>query len=116
MGDTDKISSSFQPYLANRQIHRESHAILAPSDHFPSYTDNLLDAGLAIGREIAVMRLPVWRGHEHRDVPPERFAPAITEQPLGSRIEKPNQAVFIDDDDAVGHGVEDGGKFRLDVL
>ena len=62
------------------------------------------------------MRLPVWRGHEHSDVPLDGFTPAIPEQPLGSRTEKPNQAVFIDDNEATRYGVEDDAKLRLDVL
>jgi hypothetical protein len=35
---------------------------------------------------------------------------------LGSRTEKPNPPVFFDDDEAVGHGVEDDVELRLNVL
>ena len=115
MGDADKEAASIQAHLADGQIHGKNHAVLAPTRYLSPDSDDLFDAGPEVGGKVAVVSLPVGRGHQHLDVLPERLILAVAEQPLGARREQLDRAAFVDDDNAVGNGVEDAAKLRFAI-
>ena len=60
-----------------------------------------------VAREVAVVLLVVRRRHQHADVAPDHFRFRISEQLLGAAVERLDDALGVDDDDAVDRRVED---------
>ena len=116
MGDADEVARAVEPDFADREIHREGRAVLAPPDDLAADADDLFDAGLSVGGEIAVMRLAIGRRHQHLDVSSERFLGAVAEQLLRASAEEQYVADLVDHNKTVDHAAEDGFKLfrRLD--
>ena len=54
-------------------------------------------------------------GHQDVDVVPDYHAGGVTEHSLGGRVEGLDDASFVDDDDGIDGGGEDGLRARLAV-
>ena len=54
--------------------------------------------------------------HQHPDVAPDELRGAIAEDPLGRRVDRPDPAVAVDDDDRVERRLDDGAEQRVAVL
>src|SRR5208283_1176989 len=62
--DTGEEVAPVQAHLADGQIQRENRAVLALTGYFPPDADDLLDARPEVSSEVAVVSLPVRRGHQ----------------------------------------------------
>ena len=94
-------------HLADRKMHRKGRSIAALAGHDASDADDVAFAGRAVARDVAVVARPVGFGHQLADVLADGFVFGIAEQSLGGGAEKLNDAVTVDDDHGVRHGVED---------
>ena len=101
-------TAAVQVHLTHRQRHGERGAIPALPAHFTPNADDVLLARLEIPRQVAVVLLPVGRGHEHADVLPNDVGGGIPKEALGRRIERLDGAALVDGDDAVHRGVQNG--------
>src|SRR5262249_62017867 len=81
----------------------------------PPNTDDVRLTRLEIPRHVAVVLLPVRRGHKHTDVLPKHFLGAIPKEALGRRVERLDKALYVDGDDTVHRGLQNGVRTRLTV-
>src|SRR4051794_23604733 len=94
-------------------MHRKRRTVLAHARHDTTDTDDAPFPGLQIAREIAVMAAAVRFRHQAADVSPDRFRRCIAELPLGGAAEKLNDAILVDDDHRIGHGIQNRTKVSL---
>src|SRR5882724_16378 len=77
-----------QGHLAHRQRYGKRRAIPAlPADLTPNADDMGL-ARLAIARQIAIVLLPIGRGHEHTDVFPNHLGGRVAKEALSRWVER----------------------------
>ena len=106
-------------HFSHGQLHRKSRAVLALADYEPSDPDDSPLSGPEVALEVAIVVLPVGRRHQALDVRADDFRRRKAEQPLGRRAEGMDDAVLIDHDHRVGHGIEDRrevGRARKSVI
>ena len=98
--------------LADRQLHREGAAVLAPPDDDAADADDAPLAGAAVAVEIAVVLFPVGLRHQHPDVLAADLVCRVAEQAFRGRAEELDGAALVDHDHRVGHGLEDRAQQR----
>ena len=81
-------------------------AVAPAARHLAADADDLGLAGLEIALEVSVVFLMLRRRHQQADIAPEDFGFGISEQPFGATVERLDDSPGVDDDDAVGRGVE----------
>src|SRR5690606_5415473 len=74
--------------------------------YLASLADDPLFAGSQVAFHIAVMSLPMGRGHQHADVPADHLVFPIAEEPLASTAEGLDDPAFIDSDHRIGGGID----------
>ena len=99
--DAGEVAFIPQAELADRQIHREGRAVLAPPDHFPPDADDLRLAGLEVAGEVAVVLAVVGFGHQQLDVLADDLRGRKAEDALRRRVEGRDRATAVDGDDPV---------------
>ena len=72
-------------------------------------------ARLEIACEIAVVGLPIGRGHEHTNVLAKHGMGGIAKETLGCRVERLDAAALINGDNPAHGSVQDGALARLTV-
>ena len=105
--DARKRRLAVDLHLADGQMKRKRAAVLAPPTHFAAGSDDARDTGFEVVGEVPVVLLAVGAGHQDLDVLAQHFGGAIAEQPLGRWVERLDEPLGVDDDDAVHGGVED---------
>ena len=70
--------------------------VLAATTHFAADTNDLFDARIHIAGHVPVVLAPVWLGHEHFNVLPQKLGRIVAKQTLGSRIDVLDEAPMID--------------------
>src|SRR5665213_1704601 len=99
--------------LADRQFHRKGRAVLALADHDAADANDASLAGGQIMIQIAVVAAAIRLRHQHLDVAPGHLGGGPAELFFRGRAKRLDQAPLVDDDDGVGHGVEDGAQMRF---
>ena len=108
--DSSEQTVSVQLHFAHGQIRGKRTAVLALPDDLAADADDLaLAAGQVTGQKIVVLVAPRWR-HQDVDVATHDFVGSVPEQPLGSGIERADDAALVDRDDAVDGSVDDGAR------
>ena len=100
-------------HLADRELHGEGRAILALTGDDAVDADDALLAGGEVARDIAVMLLAKRTRHQHAHIAADDRVLAIAEQALGGGAEGLHDAVLVDHDGRVRHGVEDRAEPRF---
>ena len=99
--------------FADRQLHRELRAVLGEALDQPAVADDARFAGPEIIGNVAVVLRAVGLGHQHLDVVADHFLGSISEQVRGRGAKRSYEAVLVDDDHRLRHGVEDRTQMRL---
>ena len=108
MHDAGEHTAAVQVHLTHGQRHGERGAIPALPAHVTPDADDVRLTRLAVARQVAIVLLPIGRGHEHPDVLPNHGGGGIPKEALRRRIQRGDHAVLIDRDDPVHGGLEDG--------
>ena len=82
--------------------------VLAAGDDLPADADDSPLAGPDVTAEVLVVLLLVRRRHEQLDVAADHLGRGEPEQPLGRRVERLDDASFVDGDEGIDGRVEDG--------
>ena len=101
-----ELAFTADPHFPDRQLHRKQRAVAAATGHLAADADDLGLAGLEIALEVPVMLLMLWRRHQQADIAPDDLRFGIAEQLLSTAVERLDDSLGTDDDDAVGRGVE----------
>src|SRR5690606_6107808 len=106
--DAGEEALAIEHELADGQLERERGAITAQSDELAPPADNarLTDAGVAF--EVLDAVRAVRLGHECGERRADHVGRLVAEHAFRSGIERADDAVLIDTDDAVDRAVEDG--------
>jgi hypothetical protein len=110
--DPGELPLPLNQHLADGQVQREHRTVKLQSLDLASDADDSRVTFLEIAGEIAVVGLPVWRGHEDRDVATEYLGFAVPKQPLRGRIEHLDSAPRIDHHNRVNGRLDDHGGQR----
>ena len=73
-------------------------------------------AGGQIVLQVAIVLVLIGRWHQQLDILVPQFVGRVAKQSLGSRVERFDQALFINGDDGVDGGFEDGARRRFAIL
>jgi len=105
-----------QPDLAHLQFHRKRRAILASGDHGAADGKDMPLTGGRIAFDIAILISGVRGRHQAVDIAADEFGGCGSEHPLRRRADGLNEPPVIDDDEAVGDGIENGEQQRFATL
>ena len=94
------------PHLADRKMNRKQRAVTSSSGHLAADADDPGVAGCEVSLQVPVVLLVMRRRHQHADVAAEHFGFGIAEQLLRAAVERLDDALGVDDDDAVNRRVE----------
>ena len=108
VADASKETQAVQVYFAHRQRDRKRRAIPALSADFPPDADDVRLTHLEVPHQVAIVFLPVRRGHEHPDVLSNHFVGGIAKEALGCWVDRLNGPTHVDGDNAVCGSLEDG--------
>ena len=98
------------------QLHWKNDAVLAPCLDLSADADDPLLAGPQVAGEVAVVVLAMRGRHEHLDVVPDHLSGGVAEQLFRRGAERLNDAAFVNRDDRIGSGFEDGTQPCLALL
>ena len=79
--------------FADRELHREGRAILAPPHDLAADADDLRHAGREIGRDVAVVFAVIGLRHQDAHVLPDDFVRCVAEQADAGLVERLDDAV-----------------------
>ena len=115
MEDAGEGRLAFDLHTANREMQRERGAVLAASANLSPRADNLGDPGLQVVSQVPVVLLAVGAGHQELDVLAQHLFCAVPKQSRGAWIERQDESLGVDDDDAVYGGLENRfeGRFHM---
>ena len=88
--------------FANSQFHWEQRAVFFARCDLASDPDDIFFARCSILDEKAIMFISVRGGHECRDIIADDLNSLKAKHTFGSRAKRANNAMFIDDDQAIG--------------
>ena len=106
--DPDEDSFALHPRFGDGEFEGKLRSILSPSDDLAADADDPLLASGQIASEIAVVFIPIRRRHEHLHVMTDRFVFRKAEQLLRGGIDRLNNAAFIDADNPIDGGFQEG--------
>ena len=92
--------------LADGEVHGERRAVLAPADHLAADADDLALAGPQVIGQVGVVPLVIRRGHEHLHVGADHLGRRVAEQAHRGRVDRFDDPVVVDRNDAVHRGLE----------
>ena len=105
---TREMAAGAGAHFADGKVHGEGRTVLAPPrDHAPD-ADNMAFAGRFVSREVAVMSAAVRFRHQDEHILSDRLRRIEAKQPFGRGAEGLHDAVFVDHDHRVRHGLKDG--------
>ena len=70
---------------------------------------------LTIILDVPVVLLTIGSGHQHTDVTPNQFAGGVTKHFLRRRVQRLNEAAFIDRDNSLDGRLKNGSQALLAV-
>src|SRR5687768_14146877 len=86
----------------------ERAPVLALASHFAARPDDLRHPGLQVVGDVPVVLLPIGTRHQQLDVLTKDLGRRVPEQPFCGRVERLDESLGIDHDDAVYGRREDG--------
>jgi len=95
--ESNELPLPLEQDLAHRQFHREGAAIVALADDHASHADDVPLAGGEVSIQIAVVLVPIRRGHQHADVASLNLANGESEKALRGRAEGLDHPLLVND-------------------
>lgn len=113
MADADEADGAVDEEFAHRQVQGEAGAVLAPTLDFAAGADDAGLAGAQVPLEVVIVVLGMFRRHQHRHVSADHLGAAVTEQTFGGTVERGDDALGVDRDDAVHGSIRQRGELRV---
>jgi hypothetical protein len=95
--------------FADRELHRKGRAVFAAAHHLATGADDLRHAGGEICRDVAIVFAMVRFRHQDADILPDDLVRGVAEQADAGLVERLDDAMPVDGDQAVHHRVQHGG-------